>query len=188
MTTNDAWGHELSRATFSPSGRFRYTLERRWADVPRFVLFIMLNPSTAGAVVNDATVRRCLGFARLWGFTGLLVGNLYAYIATNPRDLELAALEAVRRDCELDVIGPENAAHLTTLIARASLVVCAWGKVGPIQRAHFDTLQLLRPPVLPHYLRLNGNGEPGHPLRLPADLRPTPWDFFTRRRGAGDGP
>lgn len=41
------------------------------------VLFIMLNPSTATDILNDPTIRRCIGFAQRWGYAKLLVGNAY---------------------------------------------------------------------------------------------------------------
>lgn len=176
-----ATGEEVARATISPCGRYRYTLERRWAKVPRFVLWLMLNPSTADASSNDPTIRRCIGFARTWGYTGILVGNLYAWRATNPRELWTVATRGG------DPIGPENGRHLDSLIARAPLIVCAWGKRGPFTEAWFEVMQRLRPPAVPHFLRLTKDGQPSHPLYLPGDLRPTPWDYFTQPRGNGAG-
>lgn len=185
---NDETDH--GRAILSNCGTYRYTLERAWASIPRYVLWLMLNPSTADASVNDATIRRCLGFAKSWGFTGILVGNLYAYRSTDPRELWREAAAGV------DVVGPENARHVAGLIRRSSLVVCAWGQVGPVRQARFDTLQELRrqdaPFLHPHVLRLNEGpgpdrrGEPSHPLRLGKNLEPKRWDVFDRM-GNGHG-
>lgn len=171
------------RATISACGKYRYTLERSWAALPRYVLWIMLNPSTADADTNDATIRRCLGYARAWGYTGILVGNLYAYRSTSPALLTQIALSGG------DPIGPDNVAAVRGLIARASMIVCAWGREGPVQRARFDVLQLLRPPRIAHILKMNGADDdmnPSHPLRLAKSLEARVWDIF-KDRGPGVG-
>jgi hypothetical protein len=73
-----------SSAVLSPDGVYRYRLDRVWGAGPR-VLFVMLNPSTADATQDDPTLRRCLGFARDWGYGSLTVANLYAYRARGPQ-------------------------------------------------------------------------------------------------------
>lgn len=171
------------RAIFSACGLYRYTLERSWASLPRYVLWLMLNPSTADAEKNDATIRRCLGYARAWGYTGILVGNLYAWRSTSPAGLLAAAAKGA------DIIGPENDRYVRGLVRRSSLVVCAWGRSGPLTAAKFQVMQLFRPPReigVPdlHLLRMNANQEPAHPLRLPKSLEPVRWDYF---RNAGNG-
>lgn len=165
------------RAIFSTCGRYRYTLERAWASIPRYVLWIMLNPSTADAEKNDATIRRCLGFAREWNYTGILVGNLYGWRATKPQELWDTARAGV------DVIGPENPRHIVGLLRRAALVVCAWGQEGPVQRARFDVLQAIRQHHAPHILRMNQGKlgdmqQPSHPLMLRRGLKPVRWNIF----------
>ena len=66
-----------SSAIFSDCGRYRYLLSRRWEDGDDCV-FVGLNPSTADGSTNDATVRKCIHFARSWGFAGISLVNLYA--------------------------------------------------------------------------------------------------------------
>jgi hypothetical protein len=74
-----------SDATFDESLRYRYRLERAWVDHPvRFCNFVMLNPSTADAFVLDPTVTRCVGYARDWGYDGLVVTNIFALRSTDP--------------------------------------------------------------------------------------------------------
>src|SRR5437588_2477108 len=85
-------------AVFSPDGRYRYLLTRRLGRSRRVATFIMLNPSTADAINNDPTIRKCVGFARRWGCGLLQVVNLFALRATEPRVLRAAA----------DPVGPEN--------------------------------------------------------------------------------
>jgi hypothetical protein len=74
-------------------GEYRYWLERDWwqRDQPRgpvsLIVFVMLNPSTADGLVDDPTIRRCIGFAKREGATSMHVLNLYALRATNPKEL-----------------------------------------------------------------------------------------------------
>jgi hypothetical protein len=75
----------IRTALFSPCGRFRYRLGRRWAEGPTVAL-VLLNLSTADDEVDDPTIRRCIDFARRWGYGGLEVVNLYAHVATDPAD------------------------------------------------------------------------------------------------------
>lgn len=101
---------------------YRYTLRRSWMGAGSVVNFVMLNPSTADEVFDDPTIRKCTGFAKRWGFSGLVVTNLFAFRATDPRDL---------RNCGLELaIGPENDAVLRREATLAGTVVCAWGEHG----------------------------------------------------------
>jgi hypothetical protein len=50
--------------------------------------------------------------------------------------------------------------------------VAAWGAHGTFQ-GRDQSVRLLVPKL--HYLRLTKDGHPGHPLYLPADLKPQPW-------------
>lgn len=182
------------RAVISDCGKYRYTLERSWAQLPRYVLWLMLNPSTADAATDDATIRRCLRFSGDWGYTGILVGNLYAYRSTNPDALAGKLAEQNKYDdaAPLAVIGPENDRHLVGLIRRASLVVCAWGKPGPIHARRWQVMRLLHESkTAAHVLRFNmpvdsGQREPSHPLRLGHTLQPILWEMFPDQ-GAGVG-
>lgn len=92
---------EERMALYSECGRYRYLLKIRRLEHSRgrqLLPFIGLNPSTATELEDDATIRRCLGFARNWGYAGIQMANLAAYRATNPREM-LAAV---------DPIGPAN--------------------------------------------------------------------------------
>jgi len=72
------------------AGLYRYRLWRVWQrDLPLLVM-IMLNPSTATATDNDPTVARCEGRARREGFGGLVVLNIFAMVATNPKKMKAA--------------------------------------------------------------------------------------------------
>jgi hypothetical protein len=160
MMTN-LFGFETSAATISACGRYRYTLERRWEPDGDRVMFLMLNPSTADAHQDDPTIRRCIGYARRWGFSGLCVGNLFAYRATDPRELKRAA----------DPIGPDNDEWLSRLASSSALVVAAWGNGGSLMGRSWDVSRAIKGM---HALRVSRQAEPCHPLYLPADLEPFP--------------
>lgn len=111
-------------AVISDCGRYRYRLSRHWDDASIPAVFIMLNPSTADADLDDPTIRRCMGFARRWRCGGIHVANLFAYRATSPKDMKKAA----------DPIGPENWNYLEALLTSArdfaAPIICAWGANG----------------------------------------------------------
>lgn len=160
-------------AVLSPCRRWRYTLERDLAPLepPLAVLFIGVNPSTADAETDDATVRKARGFATRWGFTRLLLGNLFAYRATDVRELATAA----------DPIGPETRHHLVELFGRATLVVPCWGsrdKLPPRLRPRIDAVRtLLREqcPATCRVLGLTASQDPRHPLMLGYTTPLEPW-------------
>jgi len=81
----------VGKATFSDDHRYRYDLVRCWpkdlTTVADLCLWVMLNPSSAGADTDDPTVRKCQGFARRWGFGGIVVVNLFGLVATDPTAL-----------------------------------------------------------------------------------------------------
>ncbi len=122
-------------ALFGPGGEaspYRYALHRDLLPKPslpvgllrRTCLFLMLNPSTATATLDDPTIRRCMGFARAWGFTDLQVCNLFAFRATDPAELTAVTI---------DPIGPLNNQAIVGLASDADRIVCAWGTKGAIR-------------------------------------------------------
>ena len=144
-------------ATFSRDRRYRYRLWRRWDPVRPVVAFVMLNPSTADARHDDPTIRRCVGFARRWGYGGIEVVNLYSYRATDPRALRTVP----------DPVGPGNRRHIRRALRRAALVVLAWGA-----NARGDGLGTV---AQAHCLGLTRAGQPRHPLYLRRDVQPRPY-------------
>lgn len=155
-------------AILSPCGRYRYRLERDLGAIGSHhdsVAFIMLNPSTADAERDDPTIRRCIGYARLWGYRRLIVGNAYAWRSTDPAGLWTAP----------DPVGPDNALHLEQIARDAELVVCAWGTNIRPGRVEGVLAPIRRAGRTPHALKLTGGGVPGHPLYLRRDLTPFPW-------------
>lgn len=154
-------------ATFSPCGRYRYNLQRELpnqGELSGRVGFLMLNPSTADAEKNDPTIRRCLAFARAWGFAALEVGNLFAWRSTDPKVLPTL----------IDPVGPDNEWHLLAMADRCATIVCAWGVRGNLQGQADHVRELLRDFNL-RTLRLTKGGHPEHPLYLPGSLKPERW-------------
>lgn len=115
---------EESSAELSEDERYRYELMRSWGSGLRCT-FVMLNPSTADAEVNDATINRCRGFAQFTGHTGFWVLNLYALRSRDPKALW----------DHPDPVGERNDHHLRLAARRAQteggVVIAAWGATRP---------------------------------------------------------
>lgn len=155
------WDSFHSAATFSRCRTWRYSLSRHWDPELKAVAFVGLNPSTADETADDPTIRRCTRFARDWGYGGLVMLNLFAYRATDPRDMKAAA----------DPVGPENDTYLQRCAERAGIVVAAWGAHGDYQGRAQDVVDrgLLGSFTV---LGLTKDGHPRHPLYMRADCRP----------------
>ena len=145
-------------AELSECGLYRYSLGRQLSDGQRRVLFVGLNPSTADAHQDDPTIRRCVGFARDWGFSFLYMGNVYAYRATNPKVLPTIG----------DPVGPHNLKALKWMIEACELVVAAWGANPLTGRAHVIADYILSLEKT-RCLGVNADKTPRHPLYLAAN-------------------
>lgn len=155
------WDGVTRWARFSADRSRRYLLGRSWA-LARSLLFVMLNPSTAGALHDDQTIRRCVYFARRQGAGGILVINLFSYRATDPAEL----LE-VDDPCD-----PANAWTLNTFLHPPIDTVVAWGaydpRLGSAGRDLIDKYQAGGVPLF-HLGALTASGQPRHPCRLRND-------------------
>lgn len=148
-------------AVISECGRYRYLLERRWG-AGRLLPFIMLNPSTADAEEDDPTIRRCIRFAQREGFDGIRVANLYAYRATDPKELGEAG----------DRFGPDNNLTLIDLARYAhensTPIVCAWGANEHAPYGAATAMEWLTTSKLVCF-GTTMSGAPRHPLYLRSD-------------------
>ncbi len=152
----------LRTCDFSEDRRFRYLLEISWAPGPA-IAFGMLNPSTADELKNDPTVERCQRRAQVMGFGRLIVWNLFAYRATDPRSLYQMA----------NPIGPRNDAAILSACSRAAMTVVGWGTHGRLHERGAAVLALLRSQAIePFALRVNGDGTPAHPLYIGYSVQP----------------
>lgn len=152
-------------ACISECGRYRTTLTRQWADAGKLVVFCGLNPSTADAFVDDATVRREVGYAQAWGFSRYVKVNAYALRSTDPKGLWQVD----------DPVGPGNLDAVLYWAGMADLFVAAWG--ANIRERDSLTLRhrLRAACVEVHALKLTKGGHPSHPLYLRKDVKPFVW-------------
>lgn len=153
-------------AFFSPCRTWRYLLWREWrvaenSDPQRDVAFIGLNPSTADENADDPTIRRCIGFAKAWGYDGILMLNLFAFRATDPADMKRA----------VDPVGPENDAKILESVGAAAIVVAAWGQHGAYRSRAFDVRKKLLKDFDVKCLGKTNNGHPRHPLYVRGDAK-----------------
>lgn len=156
-------------AKFSPCGNYRLELFRQWDAAKPFVSWIMLNPSTADGDEDDATIRRCISFSQTFGFGGMYVYNLFAYIATDPNDLVLAWQDGV------DISGDEDGAMATLLsgVSRSAGVIAAWGARGGVVPGRAEYVQSRLP--IAYCLGKTKLGQPRHPLYLKSDVMLEPF-------------
>lgn len=179
MDMDDMWDApkikrvEHQGAIFSDDKVHRYSLTRRWSRTQGMLLWLMLNPSTADEKADDPTIRRLRGYTQAWApgpsaFAGFMVGNVFSFRATNPRELRGLTLEQKR--------GPDWADWLGRQVSACTHVVCAWGdQLDPaLGRAMLTTIAPHRPI---YALHLTDSGAPAHPLYLPARLRPEVWSW-----------
>ena len=157
----------LTDALISLDGKYRYRLSREWDASADKMTFVMLNPSTADATLDDPTIRRCMGFARRDGFGGIYVVNLYAYRATDPKDMKRA----------IDPVGPDNDATLRFAFARSAdqgaPVIAAWGTHADPRRVR--EVRALMGNADVYSLGVTKEGHPKHPLYIRADQRFERW-------------
>lgn len=147
-------------ARISACGRYRYRLTRIFQPFGRTLVFICCNPSTADASEDDATIRRLRHFTLRGGFGRLIVGNVFAYRATNVRELSEVA----------DPVGPDWQSTMVEILDDADLVVCGWGSLNKLKAPSLK----LQVEIAKTYLRAsnkplrcfarNKDGTPKHPL------------------------
>jgi hypothetical protein len=145
-------------AEFSSCGKFRYLLIREWDEILPWVVFVMLNPSTADARKDDATIRKCIAFAKYWGFGGIKVVNLFAFRATKPADLKRAGYP----------VGGDNVPTLVKVFEEHANIICAWGAQARNHPQAATVLGIIRGlGRQPEAIRTLSDGVPEHPLYIP---------------------
>lgn len=147
-------------AAISECGNYRYSLLRQWGDGASCV-FIMLNPSTADADLDDPTIRRCIGFAKRENCDAIEVVNLFAFRSSDPKELEKAH----------DPVGPLNNQYIHTAVQNArGPIIAAWGACPYVRgrdKGTIDVVRFERGHI--HCLGKTKNGSPRHPLYVPGD-------------------
>lgn len=158
-------------ATVSKDGRYRYRLEREWdSDLP-VGTWLMLNPSIADTKQDDPTIRKCVGFSRIWGLGGIVVVNLYAARATDPTELK-------HHD---DPVGFFNDGHVARAVEEATgPIIAAWGSAGRSAPGFWSRVNKVinLPEVAAAQLDcvgVNRDRTPSHPLMLAYNSTRLPW-------------
>jgi hypothetical protein len=168
---------EKSGAKFSECRTWRYALWRMWdwQGYANNVMFIGLNPSTADERKDDPTIRKCIGFAKRWGYGGIYMLNLFAYRATQPKDMVLT---------ECCPVGPGNDEAFGYYRTHVGLIVAAWGSLETRYRPRVSwqtrIATVVRACGCPLYcLGMNQDGEPKHPLYVPYQSQLQEWSRRT---------
>lgn len=152
-------------AVMSACRKYRYRLSRE-VDVfgTRTIAYFGINPSTADEFIDDQTVRKWIGFTQRLQGKSFLVGNAFAYRATD-----------VTRLAEIvDPVGPENDENLRAIIAAADVLIPCWGSRQKLPRklhGRLDTLleSLLNSGKPVFSFGMTRSNDPKHPLLLPYD-------------------
>ncbi|MEM7617059.1 MAG: DUF1643 domain-containing protein [Pseudomonadota bacterium] len=148
----------FNEATFSSCKKYRYILARTFATGTGIINFIMLNPSTATEQYNDPTVARCENRSISMGYKQMIVTNIFAYRATDPKLLLKIS----------DPIGADNDKAIIDSAQKSNKIICAWGEYGKLLNRgdHVRQLLKLNSNNNIYCLKLNKSGEPAHPLYL----------------------
>lgn len=176
ITRSHVKGDAPSVAVYSDCEHYRYLLTRVWDEAGPRALFVMLNPSTATEVQNDPTVERCERRARALGFGAFRVTNIFAYRATDPKNMRAQA----------DPVGPLNDAAIEESVAwvggAGGQIICAWGAHGAHLGRGAAVERLLRGTGRElFHLGLTKAGDPKHPLYIGYDRQPELWHLVTER-------
>jgi len=157
-------------AVISPCGRYRHRLDRTVQLDGIVAALFGINPSTADAVVNDHTISKEVGFAKMLGWRRIIKGNVFDYRATDVRELAQVS----------EPVSQHNERYLRQIAAEADVLVPCWGNTGKVPRAlrgqFAQTLELLRAtgkPIL--CFGLTSGGHPRHPLMLGYDTALVPF-------------
>ncbi|MEN0021627.1 MAG: DUF1643 domain-containing protein [Planctomycetota bacterium] len=157
-------------ATLSKCGTYRWLLDRWWGNGP-LLGFVMLNPSTADAEHDDATIRRCMGFAQSLGYDGIRVANVFPFRATDPSVLIAAGLD------DFEMVQPEQSFDCVRAMSCVDVgrVIAAWGspKHAVIERGVRRMLTAVDRDWW--CLGRTKQDHPRHPLYLPSNALPTMW-------------
>lgn len=160
----------MGKAIISDCGQYRYRLERHALSGAGAIAWIMVNPSTADATDDDATIRKVIGFSERLGAGWLIVGNKFAYRSKDVTDLRVPT----------DPKGPENDDHLRQIMQDAGTVIVAWGPLAKLPkelRRRWYTVCRIADEVGRDLMCLGTaqDGHPRHPLMLAYDTPLTKW-------------
>jgi hypothetical protein len=151
--------HTEMSAVISDCKLYRYELRRRWDTALLLLPVCMLNPSTADHARDDPTIRELTHFAKLWGYGGLYIVNLWAFRSSSPAEM-IAALEPK---------GPDNLRHIEQALGYARHndipMLAAWGNDGAFQSRGFWLCEKAAHHLVDLVcLGMTRSGQPKHPM------------------------
>ena len=159
----------LPKAILSDDRLYRYILTRTWDITKPYIIFVGLNPSTADETDDDNTIKKLMRYAKRWGYGGIIMTNIFAFRATEPKDMKKAE----------DPIGPDNDRYLANMLSSgvATTVVAMWGNHGVYKGREERVRQLLNEMEFKGYIsvkcfEISKQGQPKHPLFLSESLDP----------------
>lgn len=158
---------EVREAVYSSCEAYRFCLDILWSRAGSLMTWIMLNPSTATELKNDPTIERCCRRAKVMGYSGVRILNLFAYRATDPSDMKT----------QEEPIGEHNDIFIREALAGLAgnnvgdlNVYCGWGAHGSHLDRSEDVLAMIKSSgCVPMALRMTSNGQPFHPLYVSYD-------------------
>jgi len=153
------------RYLYSTDMVYRYAFGRWWGhqDLAATAVWVLLNPATGDTEQRRRpTLERCITWSRDAGHAGIVIVNLFAFRATDPRAVRAAA----------DPVGRYNNAALATFTATGAVTLVAWGSHGRLRARSSQVAPLLTAPMCLGTTRL---GEPRHPLYVPGGTAIVPW-------------
>ncbi|WP_122049893.1 DUF1643 domain-containing protein [Asaia bogorensis] len=126
MSNSATWRCE-KKSAFSDCGKYRYRLERVRDGGRGTLLVVMVNPSTAGGVLEgsteetwDRTLGRVMGFALRENYQRFIIVNKFALISPDVTDL-------IDRKVS---VGELNDFHIEEAAKEADAVLYAWGALS----------------------------------------------------------
>ncbi len=144
-------------AIFSDDRKYRYVLWRVWNVAKPTLMMIGLNPSVANEFKNDPTITRGIVRADRNGFGSFLMGNLYAYVSTDPKALLSNG----------DSVGELTDYYIKQMVILSDRQLCGWGSFKPVTKRAPAVLLMLKEP---YCLGINADGQPKHPLYVSYDV------------------
>lgn len=157
----------IKNAIIDDTGKYRYLLTRTWDENLPPAVFVMLNPSTANAEEDDPTIRRCVNFAKKWDLGGIKVVNVFAYRATNPKELFKVK----------EPIGIENEKYIREAVINAGIIILAWGSSCTKLKSGYRKVKEILKDYETHCLGITKDGFPKHPLYLKGTTMPKVCEF-----------
>lgn len=151
-------------AIISDCGRYRYALYRKIShESEKSLCFICLNPSKADAKEDDPTVRRCMRFARDWGYGDLYIVNLFAWRETDKNVLLKEPEFKVGRYCDH---------YIEKYVTVCDTTVAAWGSFVSRRKLLWRAEEISARHANLLALKIAEGGHPWHPSRARGDLVP----------------